>query len=301
MNETKLIAWLRARRAPQKGVLLGIGDDAALVEPGRGRLLLKADMIIEKVHFDRRSREEDWGRKALACNLSDIAAMGGTPLYALVSLGLPRGFSLAGAQRILKGILKLARRYGVSVVGGDTSRSERIVISVAVVGRADPGKLFCRSGARTGDVVFVTGRLGGSLRSGRHLKFEPRLRESRFLKEFYGVHAMIDVSDGLAKDLRHLAEESRVGMVIFENFLPLNRDVKKADSAFRDGEDFELAFTLSALDGWRLLRDRRGFRRGFRFYPIGRILPRKEGLFIEGPGGRRRAFPKAHDHHFGRS
>src|SRR5262249_13237638 len=143
--------------------------------------------------------------------LSDIAAMAGTPTAALITIGLPRKFDAAHVARIYDGINAVARRFDVAIVGGETTTNpERIFISVALLGTVQRGKAILRSGAKAGDALFVTGQLGGSL-LGRHLEAEPRLTEARWLADHFKVHAMLDISDGLAGDLRHILNASHVG------------------------------------------------------------------------------------------
>ncbi len=303
LTETSLIDWIRRRTPRDARVPVGIGDDAAVVRTPAGQdLVLKTDMIVENVHFTRKtSRPEDWGYKAMAVNLSDLAAMGAEPLYALAAVGLPRGTRTADAQAIQRGMERAMRLAGVRLVGGDTCRAERVTIAVFAAGAVKRGKMLLRSGARAGDALFVTGRLGGSLASGRHLRFKPRLAESRFLAAHYRVKAMMDVSDGLSKDLRLMGAESRVGFRIFEKALPLHPDVRRrgADAAFLDGEDFELLFTLGAAEAARLERDPRVRRAKFAFHRIGAAVPQPQGFHIVTSDGKHRPFPTAPDHHFG--
>lgn len=303
LTETSFIDWVRRRTPRDARVPVGIGDDAAVVRTPDGRdLVLKTDMVVENVHFTRKtSRPEDWGYKAVAANLSDLAAMGAEPLYVLASIGLPRGTRPAEARAIQRGMERAMRPAGVRLVGGDTCRSERVTIAVFAAGTVKRGKMLLRSGARAGDALFVTGKLGGSLASGRHLRFTPRLAESRFLAAHYRVKAMMDVSDGLAKDLRLLGAESRVGFEVFEKALPLHPDARKrgAEAAFLDGEDFELLFTLGAADAARLERDVRVRQNRFAFRRIGRAVPQHKGFQLVTPDGKHRPFPSAPDHHFG--
>jgi len=299
MNEQRLIRWIR-KEAGAFPVPSGIGDDAAVVRASRDKdWLLKTELLVEGVHFDpRSSKEAQWGYKALMCNVSDIAAMGGRPRFALIAVGIPERYSLARAKRIFRGIKRASRLCGVRIVGGDTSRSEVVVLSVSVVGEVDKGKAVTRRGARVGDLIFVTGPLGGSMTSGRHLRFMPRLRESRFLMRHFRPHAMIDVSDGLSKDLGLLASESGVGIRVIESAIPLSRQVSHVGSAFIDGEDFELIFTLGLSQGTALLKSPRPKRLGFVFYPIGRVVRRQLGNRLVDLHGRVKPFPPAKDHHF---
>jgi thiamine-monophosphate kinase len=184
----------------------------------------------------------------------------------LVTLALPDNFSPAFVERIYAGINSLALRHGVAIAGGETTRNpERLLLSIAMVGEVAREKCILRSGAKAGDALFVTGELGGSL-AGRHLEFEPRLSEAQWLAEHFPIHAMIDVSDGLAGDLRHILLASGVGAELMARAIPISREAKlqaKAQSkpplqaALGDGEDFELLFTMgkgravALLDEWK--------------------------------------------------
>ena len=194
--------------------------------------------------------------------------MAGTPTAALVTLGLPREFQPERIEAIYAGMSALARRHQVGIVGGETTTSpERIFISVAVLGWVPRGKGVLRSGAEAGDAIFVTGELGGSL-TGKHLEFEPRLAEARWLAQHFSLHAMLDISDGLAGDLRHILTASRVGAELLASSIPISRAARLAAkasasakpallAALTDGEDFELLLTVAGrdavplLDAWR--------------------------------------------------
>lgn len=270
MNEFDLIRRLTRDLPANESVVVGAGDDCAVLDVGANdRLLLfKTDAVIEGVHFTRETAAEKIGRKALARCLSDIAAMAGTPTAALVTLGLPRQFDAAFVEKIYAGLNALARQYEVAVVGGETTTNPGgVLLSVALVGWVPRGKILRRSGAKVGDAIFVTGELGGSL-TGRHLDFEPRLAEGRWLAERFSIHAMMDVSDGLAGDLRHILQASGVGAELFKTAIPISRAAKEIAkrgdaakpalvAALTDGEDFELLFTVASkdavpmLDAWK--------------------------------------------------
>jgi thiamine-monophosphate kinase len=284
VGEFGWIERLRRRAVPGKGVRVGIGDDTAVLAGSRKDLLFTTDMLIEGRHFRlSEATPAEIGRKALAVNLSDIAAMGGTPTHAVVSVGFPARAPLALAEGISKGMRALARRYRVNVVGGDTNRSERVVISVALLGEAPAGGSVLRSGARPGDVVFVTGALGGSYASKRHLTFEPRLAEAHFLMKRFRPTAMMDLSDGLASDARRLAKASGVDVLLVEECVPLSPGVKSVARALSDGEDFELLFTLPPREAARLTLARpRGLAP---FVPVGKILRGRGGVRLLGAGG----------------
>ena len=268
MNELELIARLTRSLPANATVVAGAGDDCAVLDCGQpGRyLLFKTDAVVEGVHFTSKAAPEQIGHKALGRCLSDVAAMAGRPLAALVTAALPDNFSPAFVERIYAGINGLAQRYGVAIAGGETTRNpERLLLSIAMVGDVAREKCILRSGAKAGDALFVTGELGGSL-TGKHLEFEPRLAEAQWLAEHFSIHAMIDVSDGLAGDLRHLLQSSGVGAELMARAIPVSRAAElqaRAESkppllaALGDGEDFELLFTVGSghavalLDGWR--------------------------------------------------
>jgi len=272
MNEFELISRLTRSLPTNKTVVVGAGDDCAVLDLGRGdRLLLfKTDAVVEGIHFKSDAPPEKIGHKALGRALSDIAAMAGTPSAALVTLALPRGFDAEFVGRIYAGIHALARRHDVAIVGGETTTNpERTLIAVALLGWVPRGKAVLRSGAEVGDAIFVTGELGGSL-TGKHLEFEPRLAEARWLAQHFSLHAMIDVSDGLAGDLRHILKASRVGAELLAPAIPISREARRVAevtaggesatpllAALTEGEDFELLFTVASrdavplLDAWR--------------------------------------------------
>jgi thiamine-monophosphate kinase len=264
----ELIARLTRSLPANDSVVVGPGDDCAVLDCGQpGRyLLFKTDAVVEGVHFTSEATPEQIGHKALGRCLSDVAAMGGRPLAALVTLALPDNFSPDFVERIYAGLNGLAQRHGVAIAGGETTRNpERLLLSIAMVGEVPREKCILRSGAKAGDALFVTGELGGSL-AGKHLEFEPRLAEAQWLAVHFPIHAMIDVSDGLAGDLRHILKASGVGAELMARAIPITREAKlqaKAQSkppllaALGDGEDFELLFTLASgravglLDGWK--------------------------------------------------
>jgi thiamine-monophosphate kinase len=266
MNEFELIRRLTRALPTNPAVVVGAGDDCAVLDVGvPDRLLLfKTDAVVEGVHFTPDAVPEKVGHKALGRCLSDIAAMAGTPDAALVAIGLPRGFKPEFVEAIYAGMNALARRHDVAIVGGETTTNPGgIFISVALIGWVPRGKAVLRSGAKAGDAIFVTGELGGSL-AGKHLEFEPRLAEARWLAQHFPVHAMLDISDGLAGDLRHLLTASRVGAELLATSIPISREARlaaKASSsakpalvaALTDGEDFELLFTIASHDAVPLL------------------------------------------------
>lgn len=225
-------------------VVAGAGDDCALVKRvRRGELiLLKTDAVVEGVHFEASSAPRLVGRKALARVLSDVAAMGGRPGQALVTLILPPETEIAWVDAVYAGLYQLARKHGVSVVGGETTRGKERILSVALAGTVSEKKWAERGGGRQGDVLLVTGKLGGSLR-GRHFSFEPRLEQGRWLVEHFPIRAMMDISDGLAKDLPRLAGGAGLGFRVDFDRLPRHRGCS-VEQAWGDGEDYELLLAV---------------------------------------------------------
>lgn len=264
MNEFELIAKLIPKLATNDSVVTGAGDDCAVLDvgiPGK-QLLFKTDAVVEGIHFTKETQAELIGRKALARVFSDIAAMAGTPTAAIITIGLQKNFDSERVEKIYDGINALAKEHKVAVVGGETTTSpERIFISVALIGLVENS--ITRSGAKVGDGIFVTGELGGSLQ-GRHLEFEPRLEQGRWLAMHFDIHAMIDLSDGLAGDIRHILNASKVGAELFSPAIPISRVARlkaRGESsakppllaALTDGEDFELLFTVASKDAVKLV------------------------------------------------
>ena len=269
MNEFELIGRLTRSLPTNASVVAGAGDDCAVLDLGiPDRLVLfKTDAVVQGIHFTNETPPEKVGRKALARCLSDIAAMAGTPTAAVIALGLPGDFDSEYLSKVYDGLNQLAVQHGVAIVGGETTTNPgQILISIALLGTVPREKVITRRGAKVGDAIFVTGELGGSL-AGKHLDFEPRLAEARWLASHFSIHAMMDLSDGLASDLPHILQASKVGAEILKSALPVTRAAKlrarensTAKTAFlaamTDGEDFELLFTVAAgsavkiLDAW---------------------------------------------------
>ena len=299
MNEFELIERLTRSLPTNKSVVVGAGDDCAVLDLGLpDRLLLfKTDAIVEGIHFRPETPPEKIGHKALARCLSDIAAMAGTPTAALVTLALPGSFDADFVAGIYNGMSALARRYEVAIVGGETTTNpERMLISIALLGSVPRGKGILRSGAEVGDAIFVSGELGGSLAS-RHLEFEPRLAEARWLAQNFSLHAMLDISDGLAGDLRHILKASRVGAELLATAIPISPQARRAAktegaakppllAALTDGEDFELLFTVASRDAVPLLD---AWRKQFPKLPLSCIgkITSGEGITIRDKDGAR--------------
>lgn len=283
IGEVGLIDRIRRRLSRDSSVIVGIGDDAALLQrPAKGRLLFASDMLIEGVHFDRkRLPAAQIGWKALAVNISDIAAMGGIPHWAVVSIGLPPKTPVRFVDALYSGLNRCARRYHVSVVGGDTVRAPQVVIDVAIVGSVAPKHAVLRSGARVGDALFVTGALGGSYASRRHARFLPRLAEAQKLLHCVRVHALMDLSDGLAIDLWHMSRASKVALRIEAARIPVSRSARTLRHALTDGEDFELLFAVSRADCARVP----GRIGSCPITRIGYALRRGTGVELQAPDG----------------
>jgi thiamine-monophosphate kinase len=254
MDEFSFIEYLKRKIPGSKRATVGIGDDAAVLNIGKGKqLVVSTDVIVENVDFKIKALSpEKIGRKALAVNLSDLAAMGATPKAFVVTIGKPKYISTAWLKRFYNGLLALAKQYDVECIGGDFSKAREFFASVTILGEAKPHQVITRAGAKPGDWIAVTGSLGGS-RLRKHYDFTPRVREGLFLTKQIAPTAMIDVSDGLVQDLSHILTASGVGAVLDLDRIPVSSDAKKmakgngckaSARALSDGEDFELLFTV---------------------------------------------------------
>jgi len=254
-NELQFVEQLRQQFAAKAPVSTGIGDDGAVLRnPDGSETVIVTDMLLDGVHFDlSRTSAELAGRKAVAVNLSDLAAMGCRPTAAFVSIAVPK---LAESKRLLaelyRGIQSLSDQYNFTIAGGDTnSWKGPFAINVCMTGEPFGDRSILRSGARPGDTLLVTGPLGGSLASGRHLLFEPRLKESEWLTTHCDVHAVMDISDGLAIDLHRMMTASDTGATLTAEQIPVHNDVssqlpakERLNAALSDGEDFELLIAM---------------------------------------------------------
>ena len=318
LSEFSLIRTLRRDfgRTGQS-VIQGIGDDAAEISlPAAERLLLTTDLLLEGVHFDIATTTfESIGYKTAVANLSDIAAMGGIPRYALMSVAIPRGRTSTDITQLYRGLMRACRPHGVAVVGGDTSASDHgLFICMTLTGSVKPGRALRRRGARVGDLIYVTGTVGDSLAGlriltsqghkraagrgrarrlergeqylvNRHMRPTPRLRVGQLLAAQHMATAAIDVSDGLSGDLAHICEESGVGAEIEAAALPISsacqafartRHLKAYELALQGGEDYELLFTVSPANRSKINRLAR--RANCRITRIGTIRPKRFGL-----------------------
>lgn len=274
LGEFGLIEKIRRATPRGRGVLLGIGDDAAWIANPSRSSLITSDLLIEGIHFDLKwTSLFDLGYKTLAVNLSDIAAMGGIPAYLILSLGIPSAFDSGDVEEFYRGIRFLAAKHGVALVGGDTNAAKLLIISACILGHA-PHPPIRRSGAQAGDDIYVTGTLGDSalalkfLKShlrqpnrgpvkyllSRHHRPTPRVALGALLARERLATAMIDVSDGLIQDLGHICVASGVGAEIWEDRLPLSRAYrvlagkKGRRCALSGGEDYELLFCARPKD-----------------------------------------------------
>src|SRR6266566_2521491 len=286
LGEDRLLNLLLAGPSLGKAVAVGPGDDCALVaiHDRRKLLVLKVDCVVEGVHFLRGTSASDVGWKAMMRPLSDFAATSAVPQFALITVIVPEQTKVAWIKELYRGLRRAARRFDVSIVGGETSSTPgEIAISTSVIGFVEKHRAVSRRGGKPGDDLFVTGRLGRSLEK-KHLQFIPRIVESRWLTDNFSIHAMMDLSDGLGTDLPRLARASKVGFKIDTKKLPLTRGANIND-AISEGEDYELLFAISPRHSDRLVRS---WRRKFPNLPLTRIGSLNRKSKIENrklPGG----------------
>jgi thiamine-monophosphate kinase len=311
LSERTLIAGIRRRTRRGSGVVAGIGDDCAVLRiPAGHEMLVTTDFSLEGVHFRREWHPpESVGHRCLARGLSDIAAMGGVPIAAFLSLALPAKLPQRWVDRFFDGLLRLAAEFKVTLAGGDTSQSPTAILAdIVVVGSVQKGKAILRSGARPGDRIYVTGSLGESaaalaaLRSGRRIKpadyprhFHPapRIKVGKYLLQHGMASAMIDLSDGLSTDLSHLCEESGVRAEISSAAIPRSFVGKPArevslDLALHGGEDYELLFTSAKRVPSKIS--------GARVTEIGLLVRGSKMLLIADNGTRKGLQPAGWEH-----
>ena len=317
LGERELLAVIRRHfTVPREDVVFGIGDDTAVLKPGPGLLLVTNDILVEGYDFILSLHDPRLlGRKSLNVNISDIAAMGGRPLYAVLGLGLPSGISLDWVVDFFAGFKEAGRAADVALVGGDLSQARHVFVSVMMIGRAKRAVL--RNGARPGDHIFVSGPLGDSKQGLLLYKKGRRLGESAttdyFLREFLdpkpqtalglelagrrAVSAMIDCSDGLSVDLNNICQASGVGAEIDPLRIPISRALKSfrkepLSLAMHGGEDFRLIFTVrpSALPRLESLRKK------FRLTEIGRVVAEKGIRTVDARGRRKVLEIKGYEH-----
>ena len=266
--EKEFVSWLvKNHLHSDSKVALGIGDDAAILSVP-DQIVVSTDMIADGTHFETQQHSlRQIGHKAIAVNLSDLAAMGARPLAATINLNLPRSFDLQQAKELFEGIQNTATRFGIPIVGGDTNRWDGgLVIAATVFGtkyenaRTDFWKM---SGAQPNDVILVTGKLGGSILD-KHIEFEPRIELAKYLIENFTIHAATDVTDSLSLDLAAIAQKSGCGFQLTESAIPLSDAAPELaatgnktalEHALQDGEDFELVFCTSDEEAQRIIHD----------------------------------------------
>ncbi|MEM6330369.1 MAG: thiamine-phosphate kinase [Planctomycetota bacterium] len=304
--ERDFVDWLRATLAPHEALAVGAGDDAAVLRAtGAAQTVVTSDLLADGTHFVAEEIEPKLiGRKCLAANLSDLAAMAAKPLAVTVCLLIPRGgagphSSVELARGVMRGVTGLAEAFGVAIAGGDTNVWDgRLAVSITALGVVGPRGPLLRSGAKPGDTLLVTGELGGSI-EGHHLAFTPRVREALLLHDRYTLHAGMDITDGLAIDLHRLAAASGVGAVIRAADVPASPSAERLalaaggealDHALGDGEDFELLLAVPPEVADSILRDQ-PLECGVT--AIGHITdgPAEGGVWLESAGGARTALP----------
>jgi len=320
LGEFGLIDRIRRKVAVGRGVRLGIGDDAAWVDHPQGSSLVTADLLIEGIHFDLKwTSLTDLGYKSLAVNLSDIAAMGGKPAYAMLSLGIPEKFDSNQIDTLYRGINGLGKKHGVTIVGGDTNIANSLLISVCLIGHP-PKNPICRSGAHVSDDVYVTGTLGDAALGLNLLRLDP-LRQSAAVRQLIKRHhrptprvttgallakrnlasAMIDVSDGLIQDLGHICQASGLGARIQQDKIPLSTAYRALAGkigmrhALSGGEDYELLFCAAPQK--RKLIERLSQHARVLITRIGVCMPAADGIkVIDTAGGEVTIKAQGHDH-----
>jgi thiamine-monophosphate kinase len=299
-HEIEITDWFaRQRKLPEMFFPIGIGDDMAQVRlSADASVLITTDMLLDGVHFELAvATLEQVGYKAMAASLSDCAAMATTPLCAVCSVALPRSFGITELKKLHAGLMRAADAYNCPLVGGDiTSWEHPFVISISMLSRPAGCEPLRRSGAKVGDVICVTGSLGGAL-AGKHLQFAPRVKEAIKLASLVKISAMMDISDGLSSDLNHICSLSGVGALIEAGKIPISHDAEKADdplaAALNDGEDFELLFTLPENNWLQLVQS---WDMGVPITCIGKITDSKK-MEIKMPDGTVEALePKGYDH-----
>ncbi|MFM2177146.1 MAG: hypothetical protein RL015_1244 [Verrucomicrobiota bacterium] len=274
IGEDELIHRLVAGLKLDRSVIIGPGDDCAVVKaPAKAgeRLLLKTDTVVEGVHFTTETPPKLIGRKAMARVISDFAAMAGTPCHALVTLIAPPQTPVKRVLAVYAGLREMAEAHGVNIVGGETSRGEQLILTVSLTGTVGEKSWIARSTAKAGDLLLVTGQLGGSIK-GKHLRFEPRVAEARWLTENLPVRAMMDLSDGLAKDLPRLADASGLGFELWAPDIPITPGCT-LEQALGDGEDYELLLAVSPKMKASMMHQWHCFSPKVPLTVIGQLLP----------------------------
>lgn len=276
LGENAVLERLLSTLTPAAPMLVGPGDDCAVVPRNQQwDTLLKTDVVVENIHFTQDTAPERIGRKALARAVSDIAAMGGIPEHALVTLLVHPERPISLLEGIYRGMSALAAQFGISIAGGETSALpfDGLIINIALSGRVEAGAAILRSGGSPGDIIYVSAPLGGSFPSEHHLDFTPRVELARLLlKTGIRPTAMMDISDGVAADLPRLARASQCGFELFPEQIPCNPGCS-VEQALHDGEDYELLLTLPAEHSPLLSAS------NIKLFPIGKLtLPSDSSL-----------------------
>jgi thiamine-monophosphate kinase len=306
--ESQFIAWLRKRLPSHPLLPLGPGDDAAVLHlAGAEECVLTVDLLTDHVDFELAQVDpRRVGRKALAANLSDLAAMASQPMAAVVALALPKKGGKALAVELYEGMLPLAERYQLAIAGGDTNSWDGpLVLSITLLGRVTGRGPLRRAGARPGDRILLTGAFGGSI-LGKQFEFEPRVNEAMLLNDRYELHAGIDASDGLATDLGHLAKESGCGALLRTDTIPISDAAARLaaklkdgstplDHALNDGEDFELILAVPPVEAQRMLAER---PLDVPLTDVGEFIIEPGLCQQEGPGPRTPLIPHGWEHEF---
>jgi thiamine-monophosphate kinase len=297
IGEHEAIRRLTALLQGHSDLATGPGDDCAVVRLPSSAVdqVITTDPLIEGVHFLSGETPERVGNKAAGRVLSDLAAMGAQPMWLLVNIVAPAEQDASGLERMYTGMNALCSRFGAAIIGGDLARGPQLELHVFGIGQLPAGTALLRSGALPGDRIFVTGPLGGSL-SGKHLDFVPRVEEGLFLRESGLVHALIDLSDGIATDLRHVIDQSGVGAVLEADRIPKTGTL---DSALHDGEDFELLGTVSA-DNAEKLCAQWGERFGMPLSLIGTVTAETAVMKLLHPDGREELLTSSAYEHYRR-
>jgi thiamine-monophosphate kinase len=305
-SEFDFISWIRAQQRASDLVQLPAGDDLAILKWHPDDLLLVGtDQVLDGIHFDSKIwPAREIGRKVMNRNLSDCAAMACLPAAAVATVALPRGTSMDYAKELYQGMKQAGDAFDCPIVGGDTASWDgKLVVTVSIIGRSAGITPVRRSGARAGDFVYVTGPLGGSI-LGRHMSFTPRIAEARALASSGLISSMIDISDGLSRDLRHICRESNVGAIIHATEVPIHDDAIEMrrdghtplEHALHDGEDHELLFTGPQVE--KVTGNLSPIPNGFLEIVCIGVITAEPGIFLEQDGQRTPLEPKGWEHTF---
>jgi thiamine-monophosphate kinase len=287
IGEFALIERIKNKTTISRSVVKGMGDDCAVIRYKKDKhMLFTTDMIIEDVHFRvKTASPEAIGHKALAVNISDIAACGGIPKWAVISAGLPANSRYDYIHRLYKGVEALAKRFNIDIVGGDTNSSKKLILSIALIGEVEKECLVLRSGAADKDIIVLSGPL---YEKPDDLTFLPQLKEARHLVKSLKVNSMIDISDGFLSDLNHILEESKRSAIIYESLIPYKAESKPLYEILNQGEQFKLIATIARNEVKRLPRG---------FYTVGEIIGKGQGIiYVSRHGKRKKVSPGGYGH-----